>query len=180
MSCYSSEWPYDQDQSTGNSSLMSHYLNDLRPATKKKSRCSKKQSPVTILNADVSNFRALVQQLTGRPSEPTRLRAKKGPLTINFRQAKEVDDVMFPFGFSNNKYHHQQQPIYAQHKQQGFSGPRVGDHMMLLSNEQSSQTSVSRVIDQPRMNMEEFDDINIDKCLEELASIDGSGYHHHC
>ncbi|XP_021740855.1 uncharacterized protein LOC110707154 [Chenopodium quinoa] len=162
---------------------MSQYLNDLRP-TKKKSRCSKRQSPVTILNADVSNFRALVQQLTGRPSEPTRLRAKKGPLTINFRQAKEVDDprVMFPFGFNSSKYH--QQPIHVHHKQEGFSERRVGDHVMLLSNERSSQTSISTVIDQPRMNMEEFDDIDIDidvdKCLEELASIEGSGYHHQC
>lgn len=155
--------------STNRSNVMSHF-NDLR-VTKKKSRGSKRQSPVTILNADASNFRALVQELTGRPSAPARVRANKGPLNINFRQAKE-QDVVFPvFG-----YHHQSS-VHVDHHQK----KNEDDHaMMLSSGVQSNQTSLLSISDDhPRMNLDEFDDVDLDveQCLEELASIGEGGYY---
>ncbi|KAL8513234.1 hypothetical protein ACS0TY_019443 [Phlomoides rotata] len=48
----------------------------------RRSRASKKP-PTTILTADTTNFRALVQQFTGCHSGPT---THKGPINLNFEQ----------------------------------------------------------------------------------------------
>ncbi|RDY08113.1 hypothetical protein CR513_07691, partial [Mucuna pruriens] len=55
---------------------------------RRRSRVSKK-TPTTLLNANTTNFRALVQQFTGCPSTtmPTLgLGIHKGPITLNFQQ----------------------------------------------------------------------------------------------
>ncbi|XP_021847261.2 uncharacterized protein [Spinacia oleracea] len=179
MSCsYSGEYQnnmYDRVASSvisnNNSSISENCvlssMNDLR-VTKKKCRGSKRQSAVTILNADASNFRALVQQLTGRPSEPTRLRPKKGPLNINFSKAKQVDPrLIFPFEHSTNRYH---QPLHIQYKQQGFTEYHQVDHLM----SSSSQSSIPIFSDIQTNNLTQdfYDiDLDIDQCLEELASF---------
>lgn len=53
---------------------------------KRRSRASKK-APTTLLKADASNFRALVQQFTGfhRPEAPG-FGSYKGPINLNFEQ----------------------------------------------------------------------------------------------
>lgn len=54
--------------------------------TRRRSRASKK-TPTTHLNANTSNFRALVQQFTGCPSNITTcvsLKRSKGPVNLNF------------------------------------------------------------------------------------------------
>ena len=76
-------------------------------ARKARPRPSKKAPATTLLAADPGNFRALVQQFTGRHSEGPLLRAYKGPINLNFKQRSfypvhrnlgESDRRFFPFG----------------------------------------------------------------------------------
>ncbi|KAG6395893.1 hypothetical protein SASPL_142026 [Salvia splendens] len=81
-----------------------------KPAVRRRSRSSKK-APTTLLTADAKNFRALVQQFTGRHSGSPLLRGYKGPINLNFKQRnyhladnlkrrnlEESDGRCFPFG----------------------------------------------------------------------------------
>ncbi|KAG6398178.1 hypothetical protein SASPL_139633 [Salvia splendens] len=73
-----------------------------KPAVRRRSRSSKK-APTMLLTADAKNFRALVQQFTGRHSGSPLLRAYKGPVNLNFKQrnyhtAEYSDGRFFPFG----------------------------------------------------------------------------------
>ncbi|KAL5187857.1 hypothetical protein HKD37_05G013460 [Glycine soja] len=53
---------------------------------RRRSRTSK-STPITLLKANTSNFRALVQQFTGCPTTTTMsLAIHKGPITLNFQQ----------------------------------------------------------------------------------------------
>ncbi|KAJ8567756.1 hypothetical protein K7X08_019964 [Anisodus acutangulus] len=68
-------------------SFSSHELSpkncSLKKPIRRRSRASKK-TPTTHLNADASNFRALVQQFTGCHTANTFLGAHKGPINLNF------------------------------------------------------------------------------------------------
>ncbi|KAG6392185.1 hypothetical protein SASPL_146396 [Salvia splendens] len=76
-----------------------------KPAARK---ARPRKAPATLLAADPGNFRALVQQFTGRHSEGPLLRAYKGPINLNFKQRsfypvnrnpeEESDRRFFPFG----------------------------------------------------------------------------------
>uniref|UniRef100_M1AK38 VQ motif-containing protein n=1 Tax=Solanum tuberosum TaxID=4113 RepID=M1AK38_SOLTU len=77
-------------------SLCSHELSPKNGTIKKspirrRSRASKK-TPTTHLNADASNFRALVQQFTGCHTANTFLGAHKGPINLNFGLDENNDD----------------------------------------------------------------------------------------
>ncbi|MED6201201.1 hypothetical protein PIB30_092600, partial [Stylosanthes scabra] len=57
---------------------------------RRRSRASKK-TPTTLLNANTTNFRALVQQFTGCPNSSSSIMSlvgvhNKGPITLNFQQ----------------------------------------------------------------------------------------------
>ncbi|KAK7319243.1 hypothetical protein RJT34_03961 [Clitoria ternatea] len=55
---------------------------------RRRSRASKR-TPTTLLKANTSNFRTLVQQFTGCPTNtPPPLAIHKGPITLNFQQSK--------------------------------------------------------------------------------------------
>ncbi|KAL3376636.1 hypothetical protein AABB24_003193 [Solanum stoloniferum] len=82
--------------STVTNSLCSHELSPKNGTIKKspirrRSRASKK-TPTTHLNADASNFRALVQQFTGCHTANTFLGAHKGPINLNFGLDENNDD----------------------------------------------------------------------------------------
>ncbi|KDP27418.1 hypothetical protein JCGZ_20246 [Jatropha curcas] len=51
---------------------------------RRRSRTSKK-TPTTLLNANTSNFRALVQQFTGCHSKTSSFSSRKGPINLNFQ-----------------------------------------------------------------------------------------------
>ncbi|TMW82355.1 hypothetical protein EJD97_006133 [Solanum chilense] len=81
---------------TTTNSLCSHELSPKNGSIKKspirrRSRASKK-TPTTHLNADASNFRALVQQFTGCHTANTFLGAHKGPINLNFGLDENSDD----------------------------------------------------------------------------------------
>ncbi|BAT74173.1 hypothetical protein LR48_Vigan45s000200 [Vigna angularis] len=82
----------------------SHNNNSLTPkgcafkAVRRRSRASK-TTPVTLLKANTSNFRALVQQFTGCSTTTTMsLAIHKGPITLNFQQGskQEITKVTTP------------------------------------------------------------------------------------
>ncbi|PIN17259.1 hypothetical protein CDL12_10081 [Handroanthus impetiginosus] len=54
---------------------------------RRRSRASTR-APTTLLNANASNFRALVQQFTGCHSPPLPFGAYKGPINLNFAKYK--------------------------------------------------------------------------------------------
>ncbi|KAJ1393107.1 hypothetical protein SESBI_35285 [Sesbania bispinosa] len=72
---------------------------------RRRSRASKR-TPTTLLNANTTNFRALVQQFTGCPSttmSSSSLGVHKGPITLNFQQGSRqqihlnTNKIMSPF-----------------------------------------------------------------------------------
>lgn len=63
--------------------------------------------PATLLTANTTNFRALVQQFTGRPTTPFSSRSQRGPLTLNFQLGTQ--QYLHPFGsdyHSTDQHHH--------------------------------------------------------------------------
>ncbi|XWS40475.1 hypothetical protein CRYUN_Cryun18bG0143100 [Craigia yunnanensis] len=58
---------------------------------RRRPRASKK-TPTTLLNANTSNFRALVQQFTGCPSAPLSPGNRRGPINLNFALGSERNE----------------------------------------------------------------------------------------
>ena len=90
-----------------------------KPA-RRRSRASKR-TPTTLLNANTTNFRALVQQFTGCPRTAMSFGVHKGPITLDFRQQQQQQQtlhhnttrIIAPFG--NNKVEK------LAHQQNGYS-----------------------------------------------------------
>ncbi|XP_058761183.1 VQ motif-containing protein 22-like [Vicia villosa] len=65
---------------------------------RRRSRASKR-TPTTLLNANTTNFRQLVQQFTGCPSTSlsssslSSLGVRKGPITLNFQQGSSKQNI---------------------------------------------------------------------------------------
>ncbi|XP_054800347.1 uncharacterized protein LOC129304652 [Prosopis cineraria] len=87
-----------------------------------------KRTPITLLNANTTNFRELVQQVTGCPSSTAMsFEVYKGPITLNFQQGRRQVvhhntsrkvTTTAPFGntgFSTDVQHHHLQ--YQQQQQ---------------------------------------------------------------
>lgn len=85
---------------------------------KRRSRASKR-TPTTLLNANTTNFRELVQQFTGCPSSnlsssSSSLGVHKGPITLNFQQGSnqihhDTTTIMPQFSSTSyNQVHHHQ------------------------------------------------------------------------
>ncbi|KAL9236004.1 hypothetical protein vseg_010719 [Gypsophila vaccaria] len=192
MSCSSTsnEWPYNYNYNrpSYNNSFtiqdsLSHHSSSLMDSSLrysrqiKKSRASRK-TQATIFNADVANFRTLVQQLTGRPTAPTVLGAHKGPVTINFSQEKIEDQLgvetscstMLPFGHGNNYARH---IAPVEHENRHIVLDRsIHDKdvkMSLSNNGQSCVASSSSIgVVDPSSSLDLLDDFDVHGCLEEL------------
>ncbi|XVF46055.1 hypothetical protein PTKIN_Ptkin02bG0257200 [Pterospermum kingtungense] len=132
---------------------------------RRRSRASKK-TPTTLLNATASNFRALVQQFTGCPSN-THLGNRRGPINLNFAQSGTSATPVMPA--SGNDYFHQQshqenasrqqhQPLYQQEQQYAVPYDNVHDDALFSSS--SRRANADHILD---------DDFNLDNIsLEEL------------
>ncbi|KAK1612617.1 hypothetical protein QYE76_036290 [Lolium multiflorum] len=89
-------------------------------AARKRARASRR-APVTMLNTDAANFRAMVQQFTGIPTPPAGPFSAGGARAINFG----VPDYGFP--------PQQQQPAavsfdHLHQRQQQYTGAAFGDY----------------------------------------------------
>ncbi|KAM5587078.1 hypothetical protein ABKV19_005835 [Rosa sericea] len=114
---------------------------------RRRSRVSKK-TPITLLNANANNFRALVQQFTGcaASSTPISFGNQKGPINLSFgvNSAGTSSVVMAPFGNPNYSYNQQQQQqlqrlAQAQQEQQQQRQPLLQlqeNHVQLHQEEQ--------------------------------------------
>ncbi|CAH2046427.1 unnamed protein product, partial [Thlaspi arvense] len=64
---------------------------------RRSSKGSRRTTPTTLLNANPSNFRALVQKFTGRYTGIDVPVGRKGPVTLDFRSPASVSkEVIFP------------------------------------------------------------------------------------
>lgn len=118
---------------------------------RKRSRASKR-TPTTLLKANTSNFRALVQQFTGNPTTTAMsLSIHKGPITLNFQQNKQhnihhhrhhtkrTTRAMPPFGTISCSNHQisipwQRQAEQVPMQEQQISGYRLEQAVMKSSN----------------------------------------------
>ncbi|CAL0334916.1 unnamed protein product [Lupinus luteus] len=67
--------------------------NNVSKPIRRRSRASKR-TPTTLLNANTTNFRALVQQFTGCPSTTmSSLGVHKGPITLNFKHGSSRQHI---------------------------------------------------------------------------------------
>ncbi|GAA0141302.1 hypothetical protein LIER_35368 [Lithospermum erythrorhizon] len=92
----------EQPRNNNNNTILNPYnpsttnVHDLNPKDKpvtriKRSRSSRK-SPTTLLNANVNNFRTLVQQYTGcQRANSSFLKMRKGPISLNFAGGNNED-----------------------------------------------------------------------------------------
>ncbi|KAL9287473.1 putative VQ motif-containing protein [Arabidopsis thaliana] len=77
-------------------------------AAGRRSRASRRAIPTTLLNANTSNFRALVQKFTGRSAGGESNR-RKGPVTLDFGSPTTISkEAIFPVSSdrSNNNLDH--------------------------------------------------------------------------
>lgn len=102
---------------------------------RRRSRASKR-TPTTLLNANTTNFRQLVQQFTGCPStalsSSSSLGVHKGPITLNFQQGSSKQNVQHDTAArlmsqlsstSYNQVHHQVTKPFPWNKEQ-IQAPR--------------------------------------------------------
>ncbi|TKY72679.1 VQ motif-containing protein 22 [Spatholobus suberectus] len=131
---------------------------------RRRSRASKR-TPTTLLNANTTNFRALVQQFTGCPSTTmSTLGVHKGPITLNFQQGSgqkihhNTSRVVLPFssGSYNNQVHQVPAPLpwqkqeeqlpqqqLLQQQQSGYSFDFVKSNDFLPNSGKSIRPSTS-------------------------------------
>ncbi|KAK8472383.1 hypothetical protein PHAVU_002G189900 [Phaseolus vulgaris] len=122
--------------SSHNNTTSGHHLTPKASAFKpirRRSRASK-TTPITLLKANTSNFRALVQQFTGSSTTPMSLAIHKGPITLNFQQGtkqqiqhhtREATRLVPQFGtmISSNQVHQvskPQQHLIMREQQSGY------------------------------------------------------------
>ncbi|CAN7109285.1 unnamed protein product [Brassica rapa subsp. narinosa] len=72
----------------------------------RRSRASRRAVPTTLLNANPSNFRALVQKFTGRSSGGESNR-RRGPVTLDFGSPTTISkEAIFPVSRDRKSYDH--------------------------------------------------------------------------
>lgn len=129
---------------------------------RRRSRASKK-APTTLLKADASNFRALVQQFTGCRGPTPLLRAYKGPVNLNFKQRSCYPE------------RRQLKPGEAgfqlpEGSDRGGFFPFCAENVVTVAEEEDDRESfVPRVDENPRTDALTYDIFELDKfCGEEV------------
>ncbi|KAE8709264.1 Copper-exporting ATPase / responsive-to-antagonist 1 / copper-transporting ATPase (RAN1) isoform 1 [Hibiscus syriacus] len=113
-----------------------------------------KRKPTTLLNANASNFRALVQQFTGCPA--THLSAnRRGPINLNFALGKEHNisgtaTSVMPAAGNHYYYRQSHRENSSQQQQQSFG------NVDALFSYSSSRANADRILDEF-----ELDDISL-------------------
>lgn len=126
---------------------------------RRRSRASKR-TPITLLNANTTNFRELVQQFTGCPrTSMSSFSVHKGPITLNFQQGsrqqihhhKTTTSTMPPFGSTsyNQVHDHVQKQQEQLPKQQLLQEQQSG-----YSLEHVKSSNIVPTLDSSRPSME--------------------------
>lgn len=132
---------------------------------RRRSRVSKR-TPTTHLNANTSNFRALVQQFTGCPRLPFSHGSQKGPINLSFGNRTDDNNLMAPSTYSHHYTQRSDQPLQQpqqqewcnQDQQQGLLLYHDQNHDMLSSDSHvDSDVSFSSTIGNFRSNLEVYD-----------------------
>ncbi|KAF5742371.1 hypothetical protein HS088_TW09G00416 [Tripterygium wilfordii] len=143
---------------------------------RRRSRASKK-TPTTLLNANSTNFRALVQQFTGCPRAPISFATQKGPITLNFG-AGSANNYSFSEDFREKSYRQHpeqenwsQQNEQQQHQQQYQQQQQQQRYKLLdsVSNDASNSGS-------PNVEIEDdfvLDDFSLDELTREYLFSNG-------
>ncbi|GAA0154564.1 hypothetical protein LIER_12509 [Lithospermum erythrorhizon] len=77
--------------------------NLVKPVSRIRRTRSSRKTPTTLLNANVNNFRTLVQQYTGFQSVNNSLhKIRKGPINLNFAIGNEVKEEVNTISISSN------------------------------------------------------------------------------
>lgn len=163
---------------TTTNSLCSHELSPKNGTIKKtpvrrRSRASKK-TPTTHLNADASNFRALVQQFTGCHTANTFLGAHKGPINLSFG-LDDNDD----FERDNSITHHVSSFGYDHcycNNPKGTEKEKETKGGMLVSVDENKifgSTSTTNSSSSPNMDILSLDDFELENlCLSDFNGDD--------
>ncbi|XP_055805699.1 VQ motif-containing protein 22 [Solanum dulcamara] len=162
---------------TTTNSLCSHELSPKNGTIKKtpirrRSRASKK-TPTTHLNADASNFRAIVQQFTGCHTANTFLGAHKGPINLSFG-LDDNDD----FERDNSITHHVSSFGYDCYcnNPMGTEKEKETKGGMLVSVDENKifgSTSTTNSSSSPNMDILSLDDFELeDLCLSDFNGDD--------
>ncbi|KAA8537183.1 hypothetical protein F0562_029685 [Nyssa sinensis] len=146
---------------------------------RRRSRASR-MTPTTLINADTSNFRALVQRFTGCSSARSSFETRRGPINLNFeltneQQVLNATSMMASFGCNNYNQitgPQQEQPLQSQRQHQQM----YQEHQSMFSFHNNESDIFLSAFSDPRPNnqtMENFVMENIP--LHELAG-DFSSY----
>ncbi|XP_058727898.1 VQ motif-containing protein 22-like [Vicia villosa] len=135
---------------------------------RRRSRASKR-TPTTLLNANTTNFRQLVQQFTGCPSTSlssslSSLGVRKGPITLNFQQGSSKQNIQHDTSsttarlmpqFSSTSYNQVSRPFplkmnqiqVAQQQQNGYNSYDYVNNNSFGSNSGNIDVSDGLVVD---------------------------------
>lgn len=128
--------------------------------------------PATLLTANTTNFRALVQQFTGRPTTPFSSRSQRGPLTLNFQLGTQ--QYLHPFGSDyHSTDHHHHHHRHREQQQQFFpvNGTSITSDVLLstISDAPNSQGSLITMENIP------LDELSVD-CFSAGLNMNDIGY----
>lgn len=127
---------------------------------RRRSRALKK-APATLLTADASNFRALVQQFTGCRSATPLLRDYKGPINLNFKQRSYYPEGQQPkrgeAGFQ----------LHEGTERGGFLPFCTENSVAAAEEDDDRESFVPRDDENPRADALTYDCFEMDKLREE-------------
>lgn len=104
----------------------------------RRSRASRRAVPTTLLNANPSNFRALVQKFTGR-SAGGEANRRRGPVTLDFGSPTTITkEAIFPVSKSYDHDHVLNQHVDNEPRHVTSSGTEATTTYQLLGEESNS------------------------------------------
>ncbi|KAK4347521.1 hypothetical protein RND71_033860 [Anisodus tanguticus] len=142
----------------------------MKKPIRRRSRASKR-TPTTHLNADASNFRALVQQFTGCHTANTFLGAHKGPINLNFgldeNEDFNADNSITVTSFGYDCYCN---PKGQKEKKVANMEEQKGMWLSVDKNRIIGSTSTTNSSSSPTMDILTLDDFELENlCLNDFT-----------
>lgn len=146
-----------------------------RPAARKRGRALRR-APTTVLNTDLTNFRAMVQQFTGAPTTPfSSVLGRPDGRTVNsgFERPRGLEAMMVR---PSETQHHQQYHYHhhQQQQQQNFQQLRQGEEEMFSMGR--TDDDFFSGLNNPRSNMEVTEEYLVSMSSQNGHTGSGGGY----